>query len=51
MAKLALYLIGIYGLLSAAVIFLRRQNELRHPPAHRMAAQLQDAWADHHIRT
>jgi hypothetical protein len=50
MAKLALYLIGIYGLLGAAVVFLHRRNELRNPPVHRMAAQLRDAWAGHHIR-
>ena len=51
MAKLALYLIGIYGLLGATVVFMRRQNQLRNPPVQNLANQLQQAWADHHTRT
>jgi hypothetical protein len=50
MGKLSLYLIGVYGLIGAAVVFMRRQNQLRNPPVHRLAAQLQAAWADHHTR-
>ena len=50
MAKVSLYLIGIYALIGAAIVFMRRQNELRNPPVHRLAAQLQEAWADHHTR-
>jgi len=50
MAKFALYLIGIYGLLGAAVVFMRRGNQLRNPPVRQLAAQLQEGWADHHTR-
>lgn len=50
MARLSLYLVGIYGLLAAFVVYSNRKNSPPRIPVSHLANQLKDAWADHHTR-
>jgi hypothetical protein len=50
MGRVSLYLIGIYGLVAAFVVYMNRKYPRRQVPVGRLAAQLQDAWADHRTR-
>jgi len=51
MGRLSLYLLGIYGLAAAYMVYLDRRSITR--PANRLpvdkaAEMLREAWADHH---
>lgn len=48
MSRLSLYLIGVYGLMAAALVYLDRRNSQKRVQVIEMADRLREAWADHH---
>jgi len=51
MGRLSLYLVGIYGVAAAYLVYLNRRGQARRDgriPVTRAAEMLREAWADHH---
>ncbi|MFP5236140.1 MAG: hypothetical protein ACLGSD_09565 [Acidobacteriota bacterium] len=48
MSRLSLYLIGVYGLIAAGMVYVNRRNEAQRNSVVAMADRLREAWADHH---
>lgn len=48
MSRLSLYLIGVYGLLAAGVVYMNRRNSQKRARVIDMADRLREAWDDHH---
>lgn len=48
MKRWSLYLIGVYGLIAAGMVYADRRSAAKRIRVKKMAEQLREAWADNH---